>query len=63
MGNAQPAEKAARPPFRIDYYLKPDVSRLFVDKVDEVTGEVSSAASVWIQAVTQTLFAINQILP
>ncbi|KAJ1476802.1 hypothetical protein T484DRAFT_1823628 [Baffinella frigidus] len=41
------------------YYLQPDMSRLFFDKVDPETGEVSSAASVWLQACTQTFFSLS----
>jgi hypothetical protein len=37
----------------IEYYLKPDMNRLFSTHTDPVTGETSSAAEVWLSAASQ----------
>jgi SNF family Na+-dependent transporter len=43
----------------IEYYLKPDMNRLFNDYKDPVTGEISSASEVWLSAASQVFFSLS----
>lgn len=43
----------------IEYYLKPDMKRLFQDHTDPTTGEVSTAASLWLSAASQVFFSLS----